>query len=78
VSVVETLDFAFDCSSAFRIAVLRAANQSQRALIAAAVGTPVRIGGITLGAASAPLPARNEADSNSAIDLRMKALPLNG
>jgi len=44
---------AFERSSAVRIAVLRVTNQSQRELIAAALGAPVRIGGIAGFAAGA-------------------------
>jgi hypothetical protein len=56
---------AFDRSSALRIAVLRATNQLQRALIAAALGAPVRIGGIDAGAAAMADEARAVEPNNS-------------
>jgi hypothetical protein len=55
-----------DFSSAVRIAVLRATHMLQRWLICAAVGVPVRIGGIVAGAAIAADPSRLEPTNNNA------------
>ena len=54
----------FDVSSAVRIAVLRETSILQRAVMAAALGLPLRIGGIA-GAASAWPPNRAEPNNNT-------------
>ena len=56
--MVARLGLSLECSSAVRSAVLRATNQLQRALMAAALGAPVRIGGMALVAASAAVAMR--------------------
>jgi len=74
VIAVAVLGLAFEVSRALRSEVLCFTNQSQRALICAALGAPVRMGGMATGAALAAVATKLAATSSEATDLRMESL----